>query len=316
MARHQQLPPDTAIHYNPYKSVSGKGKFFLAKIGRKLTGSKPLAKRFEKEADAHRWLLQEVQNLEERIRRFGEVAAELNAHQYAAAVTTFRTLGNCAPSTVQDLAELWTILGRPMPSEIRQLCELIKKLGAKPAETSVRALEYFIRHCPDLKNQKTVQEVFERWLRNQVGREIRLFESAKERRKREKSKDLKNVTPLSPYVRGMKSTMRRFAKSFADLPFHTFDTDSGQGWLDSLDVGANSKIHYHNDLRTLWKWAVEDMAYAKVNPWPGINPPDPTPLETGILYPLDCFRLLHTAAFNEKYVCLLPRLPDRSHDSF
>jgi hypothetical protein len=56
MARRASLPQDCAIHFNPYATASGKGKFYLARIGRKLTGAKPLAKRFEKEADARQWV--------------------------------------------------------------------------------------------------------------------------------------------------------------------------------------------------------------------------------------------------------------------
>jgi len=308
MARRQKLPRDTSVHYNPYQSTSGTGKFFLAKIGRKLTGGKPLAKRFEKEADACRWILEQVVELETRIRRFGEVASELTAHQYASAVSVYRTLGNCPSSTMSDLAEFWVAGGQPAPAAIRQLSERLCKLGPQPMASMMSALDYFERHCPDPLNQRTVRAVFERWLKNNSGRPILLFETAKQRGKRERAAGIKQRSPMSAYVRGMKASMTRFAERFGDESFHTIDVDQAQDWLNSLPAKTNSQIHYHKDLLTLWNWAVDQMKYAKINPWSGVKPPKADPIKIGILPPLDCFRLLHTAATNPKYIGLLARL--------
>ena len=309
MARRASLPRDCAVHFNPYDTASGKGKFFLARIGRKLTGAKPLTKRFEKECEATTWILTEVAKFEDRIRRFGEVAKELSAHEYAAAVTTYRLIGECAPSTMPDLAELWKASGRPEPSSIRRFTEQLRKLGDNPLQKLTDMLDYYDQHCPSSDKQRTVVAVFEAWLEDALGRKIGLFESTKDRRRREKALAPEKRVPLSPYVRGMKSSLAKFAREFGGHLFHTIDSRKARHWLFALPAKPNTQIHYHKDLLTVWNWAVQpELGFAKLNPWLAVTPPEAEPLDIGILSPVDCLRMLTVAANNAKYLGLLPRL--------
>jgi integrase len=312
MAHRRQLPKDTSVHFNPYPTKRGVGKFFLAKIGKKLTGSKKLVQRFEKKGDAERWIHEQVQVLEERIIRHGEAAAELDPVQYSSALLASRTLGECASSTMTDLAELYVASQRPKPAAIRNLTERLKKLGNDPLEVVDRALTYFFAHCPDPENQRTVRQAFERWLSNKAGRPVSLLDNVvfprPKRRKRKAGDNQKQRTSLSAYLRGMKATMRIFAEQYADFPFHAVNVDMAQTWLNGLDAKANSKRHYRKDLLTIWNWGVERMRYAKVNPWLGVEPPNADPLAIGILQPQECLRLLVAASSNPKYIRLLARL--------
>jgi len=301
------LPPDSNVHFNPYPTRSGKGKFYLARIGRKITGSAPVAKRFTKDADARRWIIDEVAKFEDRLKRHGEASAELTPQQYSAAMVAIKALGDCPASTFSDLAEFWVAAGRPATTEFREFTERVRKLGKNPWPELVRGLAYFTEHCPEAKDQKTVTSVFEHWLALKTGKAVRLRDRSKTG-PAAKTLSEQDRQGASDYTRGMRTTLKRFAKTFGHALFHAVNADQCQTWLDNQAVKNNSKRHYVKDLNTIWNWAVKPMKFAKVNPWPEVNMPPKDSIFIGILTPWDCLKLLRVAATNPRYHRMLASL--------
>eukprot|EP01035_Chromulina_nebulosa_P068125 gene68125-93331_t len=164
MPKKASLPPDTNVCYNPYATKSGRGKFFSARVGKKVTGTKSICQRFATEGDAHRWVLQKVAEYEKLHADHGKAARQMNPQQYAAALLAFETLGTAAPDILTDLANFWAAAGKPTSVDLTRLRNSMVLLETASVDVITQAISYFNTHSPDATQKRTLRSVFDEWL--------------------------------------------------------------------------------------------------------------------------------------------------------
>ncbi len=307
------IPPDTNVAYNPYPTKSGNGKFYLARVGKKITGTKPLTQRFATEYEATNWINETVADFERRYHELGQQARQLDPKDFAAASIAFQRLGSGNAEALLALVQLWDSWGRPAVQDIHALSQCVVA-GSYPAATIAsrltKALQFFQNHSPDAEQHRSVEQVIEEWVNEKSGRKAFREAQAKEKRTEaaakqgvihqgasnasEPTRDPKQPG-LSDYARGIRCVGRKLVAAFPNRFFHELTTDELEEWLLAQSTCNNTLRHYHHDLRTVWNWAMK-RRYARINPWRSMELPKKGHITIGILSCRHALALLLEAA--------------------
>ena len=270
MPKKPSLPPNTNVCRNPYRTKSGYGKFYSARIGMKVTGSRPIYQRFATEAEAYRWVLQKVEEYARIHAEHGKAARQMTPQQYSCALLTWRELGEVPPDLILDLAKTWSAMGKPPGLQLGQLRSALAELKSPSVTTISEAVEFYESHSPEATQVRTVKQVIEEWLRAKGWP----TKTPKKPAPAEDGTLPENAAPSQPlpltqgagsdpqqeetprrrandYIRGIRSVARKLIADFGERNIHEITADEMKSWLEARPYAANTRRHYHKDLRTV-----------------------------------------------------------------